>query len=595
MSSRRSSSRARASTSSSTKAPAAAATPARGRSRSRSTSRAPASSRAKSSGRSSAAKKSSSSKSSKADASPERPAPTPKRAVRTRSRSAVRAPVLTVEDDTKPAEPKAAEPAADGVRSRRSLRVARAAGEADAAEVAQFEASVAAATGSKRVVEPEPYQFGGPLGALGIFVFSHFIVMYFFACLNHNGGALLLPQSLSQVAIVAWAKTFWSILATHAAPTMWAFKAFWIFQITQAILAVILPGVTIFGLPVPSEGGKRLKYHCNALSTWYVTLAAFWAMNHYGVFRLSSIIDNIGPLATVAMFSSDAIAVAIHVAAYIKGTVAEDRSGNVFYDFFMGVWLNPRIGALDLKMWAEVRVSWIMLFLITASAAAKQYETYGVISPAMGLILLAHGLYSNAIMKGEDCIPTTWDIFHEKWGWMLIFWNLCGVPFVYTTQSIFLVQKTPQFVQYPTAVWVFLYIAIIVLYYIWDTCNSQKNRFRMVLNGSYVPRPFAFPQLPWGTLKDPKFLTTKAGTPLLVDGWYRFARKFHYTVDITMALVWGLSCGTSHFLPFFYVFFFTGFLYSRVIRDEARCAVKYGADWDTYVAQVPYRFIPGVY
>ncbi|SRR6266436_8082245 len=32
--------------------------------------------------------------------------------------------------------------------------------------------------------------------------------------------------------------------------------------------------------------------------------------------------------------------------------------------------------------------------------------------------------------KGEECIPQTWDMFHEKWGFMVIFWNFAGVPFV---------------------------------------------------------------------------------------------------------------------------------------------------------------------
>lgn len=34
--------------------------------------------------------------------------------------------------------------------------------------------------------------------------------------------------------------------------------------------------------------------------------------------------------------------------------------------------------------------------------------------------------------KGEECIPQTWDMYHEKWGFMVIFWNFAGVPFVST-------------------------------------------------------------------------------------------------------------------------------------------------------------------
>ena len=119
---------------------------------------------------------------------------------------------------------------------------------------------------------------------------------------------------------------------------------------------------------------------------------------------------------------------------------------------------------------------------------------------------------------------------------------------------------------------------------------------RMMEAGTYVPRPWAIPQLPWGTLHNPKVISTKAGTKLLVDGWYvcshvgcittavlltllradararyKYARKIHYSADICMALIWGLCCGVKHFLPYFYVCFFTSFLVSRTLRDDARC------------------------
>lgn len=62
----------------------------------------------------------------------------------------------------------------------------------------------------------------------------------------------------------------------------------------------------------------------------------------------------------------------------------------------------------------------------------------------MGLMILATGLYINACAKGEHMIPQTvrplrwfimiytdtsqqWDMFHEKFGFMLIFWNMAGM------------------------------------------------------------------------------------------------------------------------------------------------------------------------
>ena len=115
----------------------------------------------------------------------------------------------------------------------------------------------------------------------------------------------------------------------------------------------------------------------------------------------------------------------------------------------------------------------------------------------MIIMIAAHFLYCNACMKGEECVPTTWDIFYEKFGWMLIFWNFSGVPYVYCFQSFYLL-KNPQ-VNLSTPLTVGLIIVLLLAYYVWDTSQSQKNRFRQQLKGTYVKR-FSFPQLPWGTL-----------------------------------------------------------------------------------------------
>jgi delta24(24(1))-sterol reductase len=197
-------------------------------------------------------------------------------------------------------------------------------------------------------------------------------------------------------------------------------------------------------------------------------------------------------------------------------------------------------------------------------------------------------------VQGEECVCTTWDIFHEKLGWMLIYWNMCGVPLAYSFQSVFILHHTNE-IHHSKEYMIALFVTLFIAYYVWDTANSQKNRFRMMEEGSYTPRPWALPQLPWGTLHNPSYIATKQGNKLLTDGWYRFGRKIHYTADITMALCWGLSCGVTHFLPFYYVSFFVTFLVFRSQRDFARCAAKYGDDWKEYVKRVPYSFIPGIF
>ena len=78
-------------------------------------------------------------------------------------------------------------------------------------------------------------------------------------------------------------------------------------------------------------------------------------------------------------------------------------------------------------------------------------------------------------------------------------------------------------------------------------------------------------------------------------GWWAYARKIHYTCDVLMALIWGLSCGTGHFLPYFYFVFFTGMIAHRYTRDAERCSKKYGKDWEKYCRRVPYVFVPGLF
>jgi delta24(24(1))-sterol reductase len=229
---------------------------------------------------------------------------------------------------------------------------------------------------------------------------------------------------------------------------------------------------------------------------------------------------------------------------------------------------------------------------------------------------------------------------------MLIFWNCAGVPLVYCFNSYYILRHGPF--EHSTPYTVFCFVLLIGAYYIWDTCNSQKvsnkpcleriyslqgaglthhnntlpqqNRFRMKLKGTYIPR-MAFPQLPWGTLENPRYLKAECGSVLLTDGWYRYeqalrlsppthsrsltdhglsranarryARKIHYTADVMMALSWGLICGYTllclvgsdlssatstgslifssilrfdHFLPYFYVCFFVPMITHRCVR-----------------------------
>jgi delta24(24(1))-sterol reductase len=426
----------------------------------------------------------------------------------------------------------------------------------------------------------------------------------------------------------------WNQLVPMVVPTWSALLVYIGFLSTHLLFAISLPGVKVTGRP--DHNDKSLTYNCNALASWYSTLIILGLMQLYtfwtGVPVISQLVDNLGHIMTVSVIFADLVSIILYVSGHVL-KLTHRMSGDHIYDFFMGAILHPRIGSFDIKIWAEVRISWFILFCITLSCVIKQFEEFGSVSASALVMLLAHTIYANACAKGEHCIPTTWDIFYEKFGWMLCFWNLSGVPFLYCAQSVYLLRQSQELghIYAPVSMWFAVIVVVILLsaYCIWDSSQFQKNSFRMRMMNSKVQTNFlppsfgmnskvqtnflppsfgmkpnpnqaaldrnTFPSIPGSRIENPRYLTTAKGTPMLTDGWWKYARKIHYTMDVIMALCWGLSCGFNHFLPYFYVCFFLGMILHRNQRDVHQCKKKYGADWDTYVKIVPYAFIPGVY
>lgn len=451
------------------------------------------------------------------------------------------------------------------------------------------------------------WEFGGPVGVTFLMAFFPALMLYLYVCLLRHSGKLANPLDAD----------FWRDGLPHVTPNLLAAKLYLGFCVWQALTAMTLPGVTVKGLPIPSLGGKQLEYNCNGVATWYLDLLIITVVHATGTFNLADIIDNVGPIMSVAILTAFVVTIITYVAA-LSMKKTHRMSGSHPYDLFMGAILNPRLGNLDLKMFSEIRIPWKILFLISLSAAVKDHQMNAAAALSQGLpatfellgyslpivrtsapilfMLVAHTLYVNACMKGEECIPTTWDIFYEKWGYMLIYWNLAGVPFSYCYSTIYLSGRASagEPVSHPAWFTATLVVALLCAYCVWDTANSQKNRFRMQGRGTYVERK-TFPQLPWGTLHNPTYIQTEHGNKLLTGGWWGLARKIHYTADLVMALCWGLVTGGGSVVPYFYVTFFTTVLTHRVSRDMEHCSNKYGEDWERYTREVPYIFIPFVF
>ena len=193
-----------------------------------------------------------------------------------------------------------------------------------------------------------------------------------------------------------------------AFPTIRAWIIYWGFLLFQAVCYLYLPGIWIQGKPLEHEGGKRLQYYCSGVWSLYTTIVVALVLHLTDVFKLYTILDEFGPLMSVAIISGFAVSSAAYFSAIYRG-VEHRMTGNHVYDFFMGAELNPRMfGILDFKMFCEVRGPWYILLLISCGAAARQYEQFGYISGEVGFLLMAHFLYANACSKAEEAIATTW-------------------------------------------------------------------------------------------------------------------------------------------------------------------------------------------
>ena len=414
--------------------------------------------------------------------------------------------------------------------------------------------------------------------------------------------------------------------------------------------------------PPPPPPTTRLRYKCNALAAWWVTQATlFVTLLLFGDAPFRWIASRWGELATCAVVVADVASVGLYLHhrsrrrrrrwrrrvtggaeggrgrgggrvgtaegaegadedAADKDADAEDAAGedelaNPVYDVFMGIFANPRSfgGRLDWKLFTEIRASWATLFLLTLAASLAGHDdprdddddgtgTIGCffarcrISNASFLLLIAHWLYANACHKGEACVPFSFDVMREKFGWMLCFWNLAGVPFVYSANAFFVARND---VRLTTPRFAFVLVLLLSAYYVWDTSQAQRVRFRAKhLGVGLGKRPYAFPELPWSELRAPVAISTRRGFPLLASGWVGMARKIHYTADLAMACTWALACDRwpwQSAVVWFYPAFFLAMITHRAGRDERRCEEKYGDDWRRLKERVPNVWVPGVF
>ncbi len=380
--------------------------------------------------------------------------------------------------------------------------------------------------------------------------------------------------------------------------------------------------------------GGRLPYKFNSFTSALFTLAILLAgtiKDGVNFAPWTFIWDNYVQIFTANLLISYTLATYCYIRSFeVKPGNAELRllapggvTGNMLYDWFIGRELNPRVtlplfGTIDIKAFMEMRpglLGWIVLDL---AFMAHQYNMYGFVTDSMILVTAFQALYVLDALYMEPAILTTMDLIQDGFGMMLSFGDVGWLPFIYSIQARYLAT-------YPLSLGPYGVVGVCAIlatgYWIFRSSNNEKNRFRTNPEDSKVSHL--------------TFIETKTGSKLITSGWWGTARHINYLGDWIMSWSYSLPTGLAGYIvsregtatelgastpsemiiqaadgaviyqdgakawgmaiTYFYVLYFAVLLIHRELRDEEKCAKKYGEDWEKYKRIVKWKILPGIY
>ncbi|CAI5770893.1 lamin-B receptor [Podarcis lilfordi] len=332
----------------------------------------------------------------------------------------------------------------------------------------------------KVCMKTKELEFGGKIGAfLMIFLLPATVFYLLLMCTQKDPSVLNFPPSLP------------------ALESLWETRVFGVFLLwffLQALFYLLPIGKIVEGTPLLN--GMRLEYRINGFYAFILTAAAV-GISLYFEMEFSYIYDHFLQFAVCATVFS----VVLSIYLYARSLRAPEQelspggnSGNIFYDFFMGRELNPRIRNFDLKYFCELRPGLIGWVVINLAMLLTEMKVQHLNMPSLSMILVNSFqlLYVVDALWNEEAILTTMDIIHDGFGFMLAFGDLVWVPFLYSLQAFYLV-KHPNELSWLSASAI---VALNILgYYIFRGANSQKNIFRRNPKDPKVARKYCLGKL----------------------------------------------------------------------------------------------------
>lgn len=408
-----------------------------------------------------------------------------------------------------------------------------------------------------------------------------FSIVFFHVCANMGGNFLAFAKLCMTNGVITTMHNIW--------PTPWdveVWKMIGCFMVFELILQKYMPGKEFKATVTP--GGNVPVYKANGMQSYILTLVALISLAYYDIFRPALVYDKFGEI----LSSMNVFALAFCFMLLVKGHLAPTNSdsgtnGNMIIDFYWGMELHPRILGWDVKMFTNCRMGMMFWAVGILCFAHKNMEVNdGVIQIGMAVNVALQLIYISKFFFWEMGYMCSMDIQHDRAGYYICWGCLVWVPSVYTSHSFYLAEHAPDI---STAVAAIIFVFGFLC--IWTNYDSDNQR--------YIFRQTNGECLIWGR-KPRKIVaeyTTKSGETrkslLLLDGFWKVSRHFHYMPEILGSLCWGLpALNTALVGPYFYTVYLTILLVDRAYRDDDRCRKKYGPYWEKYCSEVPYMIVP---
>ena len=415
------------------------------------------------------------------------------------------------------------------------------------------------------------------LGPLALLVTTPFLAVWMWEVTIPGGGSL--PGWLDAVGPSG-------VIAAAPRPTAVGVEILVAWLTLQLGLLLLLPARLHLGPPTPA--GERPEYRDNGLAAWIITHGLLLGGWSTGVLRPAALVEAWGGM----LVALNVTALAFCALLYVKGrTMPSSRdavyTGHPFFDFFQGIELHPRMFGVSLKQLINCRLSMMGWSAATLTFALAQHDA-GHLTGSLAACTAVTVLYLLKFFWWETGYFGSLDIMHDRFGYYIAWGVLVWVPALYCLPGFWMSQHGPDLPAWQTAAWIALGALCIWINY---DADAQRQRVRATDGQTTV----------WGRapeLMEASYVTADGQhrtNKLLLSGWWGVARHFHYVPELGLAFAWTAPAGFTHITPWFYWLFLVILLVDRSMRDERRCAAKYGEDWARYCERVPWRIVPGVF